>query len=567
MTHFGQSQVRDFASLLPALRRCREAGIALGLDGQAQAELGVAASEAVRTVLRHSAGAVVSITFGLESDGPVQTVVAALEAPIADPEAVTAELEDRSLGELVDLFRVEAGRSSLRIELGKALDAPAPREAVESLAQHAGALEAEPLDECVTQAEEIRRLVFSLLGKNREVAQLTDELEETNRGVVALYAELDEAARLWHTTFDAISAGVALLDGRGRVARVNAAMPRLLGCPLEEIIGRRPAEVLVACLGVRDLPDLRTPNSDATPRRFEVHSVEGWFALTLDPIEGASAGDRGAVLILDDITERKRLEEERQAAERAEHEATRLRAHARRMGDLERVKSDFLNLASHELRGPLSVLRGYMSMFEDGSLGKLTPGMERAMPVMVQKMREMNLLVNQMLETARIEDSRLILDIRELDLADVLREAEVIMEPLAAGVHELIIETPPEKVPVAGDQNRLTTIVTNLIDNAIKYSPAGGVVRVRLETDIDGREARVAVSDQGLGIADKDRGKLFTRFGRLVTQENSHIPGTGLGLYLARELARMHRGDIHLESRWGEGSEFTLVLPLADQGA
>jgi two-component system sensor histidine kinase SenX3 len=122
---------------------------------------------------------------------------------------------------------------------------------------------------------------------------------------------------------------------------------------------------------------------------------------------------------------------------------------------------------------------------------------------------------------------------------------------------------PGSAVPVVGDRSRLSMIVTNLLHNALKYSPAGGEVRVTCRV-ADGT-AEVAVHDQGVGIAAEDIGRLFTRFGRIVTPETAGIGGTGLGLYLARDLARRHGGDVRVESRPGEGSTFTLRLPASSE--
>jgi len=118
-------------------------------------------------------------------------------------------------------------------------------------------------------------------------------------------------------------------------------------------------------------------------------------------------------------------------------------------------------------------------------------------------------------------------------------------------------------VTVEVDRGRLLTILTNLIENAIKYSPAGGPVKVGIGVR-DGM-AEVTVRDKGLGIAAADLPRLFSRFGRIVTADNSNIPGTGLGLYFARELARMQGGEITVRSQEGAGSAFTISLPLAGE--
>ena len=239
----------------------------------------------------------------------------------------------------------------------------------------------------------------------------------------------------------------------------------------------------------------------------------------------------------------------------------REREHRERMGALEQLKGQFLNLASHELRGPLSVLRGYVSMLEDGTFGPLAQAdMRRAAPVLSAKLEEMALLVDKMLETARLEEAQLALGEELIDLRDVAEHAVETVGPLGTTAHEVRWERPHAPVMVRGDSVRLGMIITNLLHNAVKYSPQGGVVQCFLAAA--GDQAVLTVWDQGLGIDEADLPRLFTRFGRLVTPENSHIPGTGLGLYLARELARLHGGEIVASSALGRGSVFTLTLPL-----
>ncbi len=254
----------------------------------------------------------------------------------------------------------------------------------------------------------------------------------------------------------------------------------------------------------------------------------------------------------------RRIELGRAARRTVEEEAIKLRQHADRMAGLEEVKTQFLNLASHELRGPLAVVHGYLSMMEEGSLKGRQ--LQSVLPTMSGKLREMNMLVNEMLETARLEDDRLQLTLRDVDLVDAARRALAEAATLLRPGHRLETDLPDVEVTVRADPTRLDTIIANLIRNAIKYSPEGGLVRVSVSST--GTLGRLTVADQGLGIAEADFPRLFTRFGRLVTPENSHIQGTGLGLYLSRQLARMHGGDIAAASVAGAGSTFTVTLPL-----
>src|ERR1700737_4739046 len=142
-----------------------------------------------------------------------------------------------------------------------------------------------------------------------------------------------------------------------------------------------------------------------------------------------------------------------------------------RLAALEKTKTQFLNLASHELRSPLGVINGYLSMLEQGSLGQLKDAGLRAVEVLKAKTLELNLLVAQMLDAARLEDGRLALKRDRLDLREIAPEALQVVRPLAGSSHDLSLETPPRQVIVFGDVYRLVTIVSNLIENAIKYSP------------------------------------------------------------------------------------------------
>lgn len=244
-----------------------------------------------------------------------------------------------------------------------------------------------------------------------------------------------------------------------------------------------------------------------------------------------------------------------------EREAAGLRHQIEQSIQLEQLKTDFLKLASHELRGPLGIVRGYISMMEDGTFGTVGQSVAPVLPLMRAKLEEMNQLINEIIETARLEDSALELKLVHLDLRDVARAAVHALEPLANERHELVVRLSDEPVKIFGDVSRLRIIVTNLVHNAIKYSPKGGEVQVTCESR-DGA-AVVSVSDQGVGIAPSDQGRLFTRFGRIVTRDTQGLPGTGLGLFLARDLARRHGGDVTVWSEPGRGSTFTLSLPLA----
>src|SRR2546429_5436046 len=194
-----------------------------------------------------------------------------------------------------------------------------------------------------------------------------------------------------------------------------------------------------------------------------------------------------------------------------------------RLAALEKTKTQFLNLASHELRSPLGVINGYLSMLEQGALGQLgEPGL-RAREVSKAKTAELNLLVAQMLDSARLEDGRLALKRDRMDLRDVAGEAMQVVRPLAGPNHVLTLETPEVPVIVLGDADRIKTIISNLLENAIKYSPNGG--RVRCIVSTADRVATLRVVDDGVGIAREDLPRLFNRVERIEHPETHHAGG------------------------------------------
>ena len=254
-------------------------------------------------------------------------------------------------------------------------------------------------------------------------------------------------------------------------------------------------------------------------------------------------------------------EAERRLIAMQRQERENLEQHAARMAELERLKSQFLRLASHELRTPLTIVRGYLSMFQEGVFGDLSVEAQRVLPTISSRVAQMNLLIDQMLDAARLEDSRLVISVRDVRADQVVQKVVAEFDGLRRAGQRLIVENPGGELTVLADPDKLETIIANLVSNAIKYSPGGGDIRCLLESDAE--VATISVADQGIGIARADLDKLFTRFGRLERPETAHIEGTGLGLFLCRELAHLQDGDISVESTLGQGTTFNLRLPLA----
>lgn len=247
------------------------------------------------------------------------------------------------------------------------------------------------------------------------------------------------------------------------------------------------------------------------------------------------------------------------------HALAELSELSERTDSVERVKTDVLRLASHELRTPLTVLNGYLSLVEAGFYGDIPEPLAEVVAILRRRTAEMNSLVNDMLVASRVEDVPPVDEGEPVDLGEVLGAAVRDVAPRASAHHHLRLEVPERPVVVRVDRDRVALALRNVIDNAIKYSPAGGEVVCTLVDEREG--ARIRVRDHGLGIAAADRDKLFTRFGRVLTPDNSHIPGIGLGLYYSREVARRHGGDVRLVDGEGEGCTFEMTIPTIDDPA
>ena len=353
---------------------------------------------------------------------------------------------------------------------------------------------------------------------------------------------------------------IFMLSLDGRVVSWNEGAQRIKGYSHDEAIGQhfsifyRPEDV------ANGKPN-RVLEQAIEHGRFEDEGwrvrkdgSQFWASVVVTALKDRGGVLRGFAKVTRDITDR-RLAEQAREADR-QREAAELRGDAERLAELERLKTEFLNLASHELRGPLAVVRGYNWMLRDNVL--TIEDLPAITKVVEAKLTQMNLLVEQMLEAARLEAGKSNLNQTTFDLRDlVLEQAQTFAS--VSDEHSIEVVQRDGPVMVAADGARVGAVVANLIDNAIKYSPHTRDVKVRVDKK-DGY-AFVAVRDFGVGIASEHIPLLFKRFSRLPTEQNITTGGTGLGLFLCREIARRHGGDIEVESSPDHGSEFTLRLP------
>ena len=226
--------------------------------------------------------------------------------------------------------------------------------------------------------------------------------------------------------------------------------------------------------------------------------------------------------------------------------------------DLTRTKSDFMNLAAHELRTPLSVIAGYVSMLEDGTFGPVPQPWLQPLSVLGAKTGELGTLVEDLLVAARLEAGTMPTAISDFDLRASARECVARCLPRATLLEaELTMELPEAPVPVRADPDHIARILDNLVNNALTYTAGKPAVRIEVS---GGASSAVTVIDHGIGIPAELRERIFERFYRVDHADLPRQAGTGLGLAISRDLAERHGGRVEL-LRSQSGARFRLSLP------
>jgi len=227
---------------------------------------------------------------------------------------------------------------------------------------------------------------------------------------------------------------------------------------------------------------------------------------------------------------------------------------------IDRTKSEFLSIVSHEFRTALTGIQGFSELIRDGGLE--VDEVRAYGGYIFNDADRVNRLISDMLDLDRMESGRMSMRTSEVDINDVLMEAISRGTPGAVTV-EFKSDLDPRLPIVAGDRDRLIQVVSNIVNNAVKYSPEGGTIT--LSSRADGRYVLISVTDTGIGIPQDEIGHVFERFRRVRSGAAQSIPGTGLGLTIVKQIVEMHGGKIWVESAVGHGSSFHFTIPLAPE--
>jgi signal transduction histidine kinase len=234
--------------------------------------------------------------------------------------------------------------------------------------------------------------------------------------------------------------------------------------------------------------------------------------------------------------------------------------------EVARLKDEFVGLISHELRTPLSSILGYLELLRDDEANPLSEDQEQYLGVAERNAHRLLRLVGDLLFTAQVESGKFPLDLRNVELEHIVTAAVESARPAAAAAGITLNEEVADATPVThGDPVRLGQVCDNLISNAIKFTPKGGMVTVSLAKTQN--DAVITVRDTGMGIAASELDQLFSRFFRASTATRNAVPGVGLGLTISKAIVTAHHGEMGVSSEEGVGTEFSVTLPLSAQPA
>jgi PAS domain S-box-containing protein len=379
---------------------------------------------------------------------------------------------------------------------------------------------------------EERDALFAREQAARQEAEATaDRLVRMHRITARLYREAEErgqAARVLGYVAD----GVFLVDANGVVQLWNPAAEAITGVSPEAVLGH-PIEEAIPGWGsleqavvTKNAPTTSTGRATTLP--VEVKGRELWLSVT-----GVDFAE-GTVYAFRDLTEEHRLEE---------------------------LKADFIATVSHELRTPIAAVHGAAKTLEREDVDFSDDVRRSILSVISDQSERLVQLVNDILITSQVESGKLVLATEEVEVTDVARGVIEAARMLAPDEVPIELLAPSSLAPVYTDSDKLRQVLTNLVSNAVKYSFGRGRVDVQLEQRAT--QVRIMVRDHGVGIPQAEQQRIFEKFYRLYPNMTRGVGGTGLGLYICRELVRRMGGSIWVESSEGVGSTFFLELPLA----
>ncbi len=385
---------------------------------------------------------------------------------------------------------------------------------------------------------------------------------------------VSERERLRRVVAGARAMAIIETDDRGRITLFNPGAEALLGFTEDELLGR-PADMFhtedeiarqAERLGVpATLADVCLASADPAlgPRDWRYIRKDGQartMSMTLAPMKDNGGAVVGYLSTAEDITERVRAQNALEAALATERRAV---AH---LTEIDRTKDAFVSSVSHELRTPITNIVGYLELLLDGAYGETNDVQHQALGRIDSNSHRLLELIDDLLTLSSLESLDVQLSKQPVDLREVIqRTSQKVYGDASRRGHQVAVEVPPEPVVVLGDDARLERMVSNLATNAVKFTPEGG--RITLRVRAAGPTYAIEVQDTGVGIPEEERPLLFNRFYRTTHAQTEAVSGSGLGLSIARSIAHLHGARISAHSTPGEGSTFVVIFEEHGQPA
>ena len=366
-----------------------------------------------------------------------------------------------------------------------------------------------------------------------EITNITNNLNDLSEVIRLTQENLEQESKRLHSILSYMTDGVLATNRRGKITMINDMAKKQLGVQKEEVLNKSILELLKIEdeYELRDLitqvPELMIDSQDDNG---EYLSLRVRFAL----VRRESGFISGLVAVLHDTTEQEKEERERRL---------------------------FVSNVSHELRTPLTSVKSYLEALDEGALSE--PVAPDFIKVSLDETNRMMRMVTDLLHLSRIDNATSHLDVELINftafITFILNRFDKMRGPDEEKKYELVRDYPITSVWIEIDTDKMTQVIDNILNNAIKYSPDGGKITVTMKTTDD--QMILSISDQGLSIPKQDLPRIFDRFYRVDRARSRAQGGTGLGLSIAKEIIKQHNGFIWAKSEYGKGSTFTIVLP------
>ena len=368
---------------------------------------------------------------------------------------------------------------------------------------------------------------------NTEITNITNNLNDLSEVIRLTQENLEQESKRLHSILSYMTDGVLATNRRGQITMINDMAKRQLGVVSDEALNQNILELLK----IEDEYELRDLITQSPEMMIYSQNVNGEYIslrVRFALIRRESGFISGLVAVLHDTTEQEKEERERRL---------------------------FVSNVSHELRTPLTSVKSYLEALDEGALCE--PVAPDFIKVSLNETNRMMRMVTDLLHLSRIDNATSHLDVELINftafITFILNRFDKMRSQDEDKKYELVRDYPINSVWIEIDTDKMTQVIDNILNNAIKYSPDGGKITVSMKTTDD--QMILSISDQGLGIPKEDLPKIFDRFYRVDKARSRAQGGTGLGLAIAKEIIKQHNGFIWAKSEYGKGSTFTIVLP------